>query len=104
MEVGCAMTTKKVALGFEPFPLFAIGFRLFSSATLLMLCGGEMKVQMVGWVRVSAGGGEERECKGCHGGDLEVMRVWQRHDLLHLGFEQVSSIVVVGSRVEWRNS
>ncbi|KOM53844.1 hypothetical protein LR48_Vigan09g250300 [Vigna angularis] len=73
-----------------------------------MLSGGEKKVRMVGWVRVSAGGGEERECKCCHGGELgwrvKVIREWRRCDLLHLGFYQVSGAVVVSSHVEWRNS
>ncbi|KOM47831.1 hypothetical protein LR48_Vigan07g153500 [Vigna angularis] len=36
MEASCA-------LGFEPLPLFVIGFRLFSYVVLLMLCGGKMK-------------------------------------------------------------
>ncbi|WVZ01552.1 hypothetical protein V8G54_027621 [Vigna mungo] len=43
MEAGRVTTARKVALRFEPFPLFAIRFCLFSSAALLMLCGGEMK-------------------------------------------------------------
>ncbi|KOM37531.1 hypothetical protein LR48_Vigan03g091300 [Vigna angularis] len=79
MEAGCATAARKVALGFEPLTLFVIRFRLFSSAALLMLYGGEMKVRVVGWVRVRASGGKERECRGCHDGDL-------------------------GSRVEWHNS